>query len=249
MNDCPSTKAGIVIVVLAVNVTGTFHTNDTQEKDLTDLFYYGMPLQGHLEFKKSYSVNAQIEYSKFSFNASHSKINVDYVSPGMPGALATPIPYLDHSIHYNYNAAGVKYSVTPDLRLTYETMRIAQVKTTSSFIPMLGDIRDDTRGYYTMVQWNFLPEHSFTYVYGRANSNTNLKSLMGMMGVNYEDFSQVKQDTFNYTWKINSKWTFKAERSLMMGTTMLTPSKNTEFELNRPSAKWNINSVAIMYEF
>lgn len=128
-------------------------------------------------------------------------------------------------------------------------MRIAQVKTTSSFIPMLGDIRDDTRGYYTMVQWNFLPEHSFTYVYGRANSNTNLKSLMGMMGVNYEDFSQVKQDTFNYTWKINSKWTFKAERSLMMGTTMLTPSKNTEFELNRPSAKWNINSVAIMYEF
>ena len=226
---------------------GKLRADSTQKKDLTSLFY-ATPATGSLEFNKSYSANVQTEYRNLSLIAMTAGINLSYHAKDMMSVMSEPIPYLDHDVQYQYTSFGTKYAVTSDLILTYEQLRIKQIKKTAKILPF-GDLHEQTRGYYGMVQWNFLPKHRLTYAHGKASSISDISPVLLMAGVNYEDFSTVKHDIFNYTWKMMTHVTLKVEHDRLKGTSMLSPSKNSNFNLNKPAARWDLYAVALMYEF
>ena len=226
---------------------GKLRADSTQKKDLTSLFY-ATPVTGSLDFKKSYSANVQTEYRNLSLIAMTAGINLSYHAKDMMSVMSEPIPYLDHDVQYQYTSFGTKYAVTSDLILTYEQLRIKQIKKTAKILPF-GDLREQTHGYYGMVQWNFLPKHRLTYAHGKASSISDISPVLLMAGVNYEAFSTVKHDIFNYTWKMMTRVTLKVEHDRLKGTSMLSPSKNSNFNLNKPAARWDLYAVALMYEF
>ena len=236
-------------LMLNTSVTGgKLRANGTQKNDLTSLFY-ATPATGSLDFKKSYSANIQTEYRNLSLIAMTAGLNLSYHTKDMMSVMSEPIPYLDHDVQYQYTSFGTKYAVTSDLILTYEQLRIKQIKKTAKILPF-GDLREQTHGYYGMVQWNFLPKHRLTYAHGKVSNISDISPVLSMVGVNYEDFSTVKHDIFNYTWKMTTRVTLKVEHDRLKGTsTMLLPSKNSNFNLNKPAARWDLYAVALMYEF
>lgn len=227
--------------------SGKLRANGTQKKDLTSLFY-ATPATGSLDFKKSYSANIQAEYRNLSLTAMTAGLNLSYRAKDLMSVMSEPIPYLDHDIQYQYTSFGVKYAITSNLILTHEQMRIKQIKKTGKILPF-GDLHERAHGYYGMVQWNFLPKHRLTYVHGKATNVSDISPVLSMVGVNYEDFSTVKHDIFNYTWKMTTRVTLKVEHDRLKGTSMLSPSKNSNFNLNKPAARWDLYAVALMYEF
>lgn len=236
---------GLMLNILATS--GTLHANNTQKKDLIQLFY-ATPATGSLDFKKSYSASVQTEYRNLSLSAMTAGIKLSYHAKDMMSVMSEPIPYLDHDIQYQYSSFGIKYALTSELILTREQIRVKLVKKLGEVLPF-GDLHKTVDGYYNMVQWNFLPKHRLTYVHGVATSVSDMSPILAMVGVNYADFSTIKHDIFNYTWKATPRCTVKVEQDRMQGTTTLAPSRNGEFNLMKPSAKWDMYSIAVMYEF
>ena len=235
------------LMLNASATSGKLHANSTQTRDLTSLFYATLAT-GSLEFKKSYSGGIQAEYRNLSLSVMTAGIRLAYRAKDLMSVMSEPIPYFDHDVQYQYNSFGIKYSLVPDLILTREQIIVKQVKKTGTILPF-GDLHETVNGYYNMVQWNFLPKHRLTYVHGQATRTNDISPIVAMDGINYTDFSTIKHDIFNYTWKMTTRVTLKVEHDRLKGTSMLSASKNSNFNLNKPAARWDLYAVALMYEF